>query len=88
MIAEVTGVTPPERRASPGMVKLAGHASTAAALLRGRQPSFSYPLARLTCENYYYSPAKAVRELGLPQTPVRQAIADALEWYRSIGLAK
>jgi dihydroflavonol-4-reductase len=35
--------------------------------------------------NMFFSPAKAVEELGLPQTPVEQAFADALEWFASNG---
>lgn len=87
IIAEVTGSPAPQKRASKGMVKLAGHIATTTDLLRGRTPSFTYALARLTCDNYYYNPAKAVRELGFPQTPIRTAISDALEWYRSLGWA-
>jgi dihydroflavonol-4-reductase len=33
-------------------------------------------------ENFYVDNGKAVRELGLPQTPFRQAVADAYTWYR------
>ena len=32
--------------------------------------------------------AKAIRELGLPQTPPRQALADAAEWFRQHGYVK
>ena len=34
------------------------------------------------------NPAKAIRELGLPQTPPRQALADAAEWFRQNGYVK
>lgn len=37
------------------------------------------------CE--FFDPGKAVRELGLPQTPVRVALRKAVEWYRSHGYA-
>ena len=30
----------------------------------------------------FFNPAKAIRELGLPQTPPRQALQDAAEWFR------
>jgi dihydroflavonol-4-reductase len=33
----------------------------------------------------FFNPAKAVRELGLPQTPPRQAFAEAIEWFRENG---
>jgi dihydroflavonol-4-reductase len=35
----------------------------------------------------YFSPAKAVRELSLPQTDVRIALAEAAEWFIAHGYA-
>jgi len=37
-------------------------------------------------ETFYVDNSKAVRELGLPQTPFRQAAGDAYNWYREHGL--
>ena len=39
-------------------------------------------LARLASADHYYDSSKAVRELGLPQTPIERALADAFAWYR------
>jgi dihydroflavonol-4-reductase len=36
----------------------------------------------------YFSPAKAVRELGLPQTDVREALADAASWFAEHGYVR
>ena len=33
----------------------------------------------------YFSAEKAVRELGLPQTSVEQALSDAVEWFVAHG---
>ena len=33
----------------------------------------------------FFSPARAVRELGLPQTDVREAMADAVAWFTAHG---
>jgi dihydroflavonol-4-reductase len=33
----------------------------------------------------FFDAGKAVRELGLPQTPVRAAFEDALAWFRERG---
>jgi dihydroflavonol-4-reductase len=41
---------------------------------------------RLGGETFYVDNSKAVRELGLPQTPFRQAATDAYTWYREHGL--
>ena len=36
----------------------------------------------------WFNPAKAIRELGLPQTPPSQALGDAVEWFRANGYVK
>jgi dihydroflavonol-4-reductase len=33
----------------------------------------------------HYDCSKAVRELGLPQSPVENAFRDAVQWYRENG---
>lgn len=38
---------------------------------------------RMAKEQMFYDPSKAVRELGLPQSPVNQALADAIAWFSS-----
>jgi dihydroflavonol-4-reductase len=35
----------------------------------------------------YFDPSKAIRELGLPQTPVDQALRDAVDWFWANGYA-
>lgn len=88
LISEVAGTDPPVKVSSGFLAKSAGHLATAADLIKGRRPSFTYAVARLMCEDYYYSSSKAVSELNLPRTPIKTAIKDALEWYKSIGLAE
>jgi len=36
---------------------------------------------RMARKRMYVSAEKAVRELGLPQTPVEQALRDAVDWF-------
>jgi dihydroflavonol-4-reductase len=36
----------------------------------------------------WFDPGKAIRELGLPQTPPEQAFADAVGWFRAHGYVK
>jgi len=48
------------------------------------------PLGGVKMAKYhmYFDPGKAVRELGLPQNPVEQALGDAVHWMREHGLAR
>ena len=34
-----------------------------------------------------FSGAKAVRDLGMPQTPIDRALAEAIDWFRARGMA-
>ncbi len=33
----------------------------------------------------FFDPGKAIRELGLPQTPVEKALSDAVTWFTENG---
>jgi dihydroflavonol-4-reductase len=54
--------------------------------LNPRPPYVAGEQIRLGGETFYVDNRKAVRELGLPQTPFRQAAADAYAWYQQHGL--
>jgi dihydroflavonol-4-reductase len=36
----------------------------------------------------WFNPGKAILELGLPQTPPKQAFAEAVEWFCKNGYVK
>jgi dihydroflavonol-4-reductase len=36
----------------------------------------------------YFSSEKAIRELGLPQTPAETALADAVTWFTERGYTR
>ena len=50
-------------------------------------PSATPETARLSYRYEYFDSSKAVRELGFPQNPARQALRKAVEWYRANGYA-
>jgi len=43
---------------------------------------------RMAKYKMFFDPGKAIRELGLPQTSPKQALADAVRWFRANGYAK
>jgi dihydroflavonol-4-reductase len=54
----------------------------------GKTPSVPIDGVRMAQHAMYYNTSKAVRELGLPQTPVYIALKDAVEWFISHGYVK
>jgi dihydroflavonol-4-reductase len=55
------------------------------ARLRGGEPRVSLDSVRLSRKMMYFDSGKAVRELGLPQTPVDEALGRAVGWFREHG---
>jgi dihydroflavonol-4-reductase len=51
--------------------------------LSGRPPRVPLAGVELARRPHYFTAAKAVRELGFPQTSLDQAIAEALAWFRN-----
>jgi dihydroflavonol-4-reductase len=35
----------------------------------------------MAAKRMFFDPSKAIRELGLPQTPVDEALRDAVDWF-------
>ncbi|WP_299578859.1 NAD-dependent epimerase/dehydratase family protein [uncultured Sunxiuqinia sp.] len=67
------------------LLSLAGTAGSCYENLTGKPAKLNSINAPLLQADNYYSPAKAVRELQLPQTPIEQAIHDALNWFNKQG---
>ena len=85
VLEEKTGVPAP-RIQVPHLVALAAaHVSEAIAGLSGKPPKAPLAGVRMAKHKMWFNPAKAIGELGLPQTPPKQALADAVEWFRGNG---
>ncbi|MCC6722931.1 MAG: NAD-dependent epimerase/dehydratase family protein [Saprospiraceae bacterium] len=83
LIAEVLKVPPP-KRAIPGFVVLAfGVIATTLARLTCKAPKISYRMCRISIDENFYSPEKARQELGLPQTPIKVAIQETVDWLKA-----
>jgi dihydroflavonol-4-reductase len=88
VLEELTGVPAPGYRIPYWVALGAGYANEALSSFTGRTPRVPLAGVRMAKHKMYFSAAKAVRELGLPQTPPRQALAEAVEWFRRNGYVK
>ena len=57
------------------------------ARLTGGTPAVPLTAVRMARKRMFFAVDKAVRELGLPQTPAEQALGDAVEWFVARGYA-
>jgi dihydroflavonol-4-reductase len=88
VLEELTGVPAPEYRIPYWVALGAGYANEALSSFTGRAPRVPLAGVRMAKHKMYFSAAKAIRELRLPQTPPRQALAEAVEWFRRNGYVK
>ncbi|HEY9624316.1 MAG TPA: hopanoid-associated sugar epimerase [Crinalium sp.] len=51
----------------------------------GKSPSVPIEGVKMASHPMYYSAAKAIRELGLPQSSLEQALEDAIAWFTKHG---
>lgn len=51
----------------------------------GREPFLTLDSLRMAAHNMYFSSAKATAELGYRARPYREALADAVAWFRQAG---
>ena len=88
VLREITGLPAPTIQV-PYLVALsAAYVDEAIARFTHRPPKAPLAGVRMAKYKMWFNPAKAVRELGLPQTSPRQALADAVEWFRANGYAR
>ena len=82
LLAAITGRRPPRLTMPYAVAWLGAACLEGGARLTGRVPSVPLDAVRMARKRMYFDPSKAVRELGLPQTDVRQALEDAVAWFR------
>lgn len=88
VLEEVTGIRAPKWQIPYWVALCAAHADEALSAVTRRPPKAPLAGVRMARYKMFFNPAKAIRELGLPQTPPRQALADAAEWFRKNGYVK
>lgn len=84
-IASVVGVKPPSITIPGFLTKVYGWFGTRIALLTGTPPVVSYSMAQISCDGHYFTAAKAVKELNMPQTDIETAIKDCFDWLNANG---
>jgi dihydroflavonol-4-reductase len=87
-LAEITGLPAPRLQVPYGLALAAAHVDELLARVTGKPPKAPLAGVRMARYKMFFNPAKALHELGLPQTPPRQALADALEWFRANGYVR
>jgi dihydroflavonol-4-reductase len=88
LLADLTGLPAPRVKLPYGPVLAMAYVDEfVATYIRRRPPRMPVAAIRMAKKYMYFDNRKAVQYLGLTFIPVRQALADAVEWFRSHGYA-
>ncbi len=88
VLEEVSRVPAPKFRIPYFLALAAAHVNEMTSAITGKMPKAPLAGVRMARHKMFFNAAKAIRELGLPQTPPRQALAAAVEWFRKNGYEK
>jgi len=88
VLEEITRIRAPRTRVPYFVALGAACANEVLSTATGKPPKVPLAGVRMAKYKMFFNPAKAIRELGLPQTPPSQALADAVEWFRANGYAR
>ena len=83
----ITSIAAPRMKVPHWVALAAAHVNEAVSSFTGKPPKAPLAGVRMARYKMYFNPAKAIRDLGLPQTPPREALADAVAWFRDHGYA-
>jgi len=81
LLADITGLPAPQRSIPAWIPLLVAWCDETLLTPLGKTPSVSVDSVRMATQLMYYDSTKAVRELGLPQTPIVTALQDAVEYF-------
>jgi dihydroflavonol-4-reductase len=87
-LAEITGIAAPRWRLPHWIPWSMAAVDTALARVVPRQPWLALEAVQLARHMMFFDPRKAVEELGLPQTPIEESLARAVDWYRANGYVR
>ena len=88
LLAEIAGLTgrkPPTVALPRAPLYPLAWAAEAVAQLTGKEPFLTADALKMSRNRMFFSSAKAERELGYRARPYREALADALAWFREHG---
>ena len=84
-VAQAVGRRPPWLRVPHGVLFPVAIGAELAARVTGRDPFVTLDGVRMSRKKMYFTSEKASHELGYAPRPAREAIADAVSWFRDNG---
>jgi dihydroflavonol-4-reductase len=88
LLEELAGIPAPKIKIPNWLAYRVAEANEMISYVTGKPPRAPVAGVKMARYRMWFNPAHAVNMLGLPQTPPRQAFADAIAWFRANGYVK
>jgi dihydroflavonol-4-reductase len=88
LLARLTGLPPPRLRLPRWLPVAIAHLEAQLGPWRAGPPRVSLEAAHMARHRMFFDGSRAVRELGLPQSPIAPALARAISWFVEHGYAR
>lgn len=88
LLEKITGTAATKKKIPYWLAVRIAEVSEIIAFFTGHPPRRPMATVRMARHKMWVDSGKAIRELGLPQTPPEQAFADAVAWFRANGFVK
>jgi dihydroflavonol-4-reductase len=85
LLEGITALPAPRIRLPYLPILMAAYINEGLSRMSGREPLIPLAGVQMAAKFMYFDSSRSVKELGLPQTPVKDALARAVEWFRNNG---
>lgn len=82
LIAQLGGGKAPSIKIPKSVAVISGYLYQLLAEVTRKPPVTTAAWVRVGSEYSYWDSSKAIKELGMPQTPVRESIRNAIDWFK------
>jgi len=87
-LGEIAGIPTAQKKIPFWLALRLGEINEYLAFITGQPPRVPLAGVRMAHHKMWFDPSKAIRDLGLPQTPPQTAFAEAVAWFRVNGYVK
>lgn len=88
LLEKTSGIPAPKVRLPYTPILLAAYVNEAFSRITGKEPLIPLSGVLMARKFMFFDSSKALSELGLPQTPVVEALTKAVAWFRANGYVK
>jgi len=85
LIAQIGGGKSPSIKIPTSVAVFSGHLYRLLAEITKKPPVTTAAWVRVGSEYSFWDSTKAVKKLGMPQTPIRESIKNAIDWFKENG---